>query len=406
MKRRRVLILAHDFSPAASAGALRATRLARHLPAFGWEPIVVTATHKASDAPGAPPCTTIYAHGIDAKQTLSWRGHYWSLLTFPDRFASWAITAAWRASQETRRRPADAIFSTSPPVSAHVAALALRARTELPWVAELRDPWNLLHPFGPVLRSIDARLARRVYATADRIVVTTGELGDRLRSSQGEAIGARVRVVANAHEESDFVDAAPAPPTDAFTLVHAGTLGGSYRPTDGLIRGIRLALDRHDLPQATRLDLLGVTAEVEPELRRAIDELDLARHVTVHPRQPHAKALQAIRCASVLVVLQNHDAFGSSLPSKLWEYVRSSRPILAVAPPDSAVARFLEDVPGAVLVPHDEPAAIAASLGRLAHAWRIDPIRAYARPDVVHRADVLAVSVATVRDERANATDR
>ena len=82
------------------------------------------------------------------------------------------------------------------------------------------------------------------------------------------------------------------------------------------------------------------------------------------------------------------------------------RPILAVAPPDSAVARFLEDVPGAVLGPHDEPAAIAASLGRLAHAWRIDPIRAYARPDVVHRADVMAESVATVLDEVANATDR
>src|SRR5438552_13249558 len=42
MPRRRVLMIAHHFPPAAGSGANRALAFARYLPERGWQPTVVT----------------------------------------------------------------------------------------------------------------------------------------------------------------------------------------------------------------------------------------------------------------------------------------------------------------------------------------------------------------------------
>ncbi|MBK8489273.1 MAG: hypothetical protein IPL48_16005 [Bacteroidetes bacterium] len=39
-------------------------------------------------------------------------------------------------------KPVDIIISTGPPHSMHMIALALKQKTELPWIADFRDPWT------------------------------------------------------------------------------------------------------------------------------------------------------------------------------------------------------------------------------------------------------------------------
>ena len=45
---RRVGLVAYWYPPRQAAGALRAAALARYLPAFGWEPVVVTVRPRSS----------------------------------------------------------------------------------------------------------------------------------------------------------------------------------------------------------------------------------------------------------------------------------------------------------------------------------------------------------------------
>ena len=40
--------------------------------------------------------------------------------------------------------PVDVIVSTGPPHSMHLIGLALKRRTNLPWIADFRDPWSKL----------------------------------------------------------------------------------------------------------------------------------------------------------------------------------------------------------------------------------------------------------------------
>src|SRR6267378_857944 len=42
MPPRRVLMIAHHFPPASGSGSNRALAFARHLPEYGWQPIVLT----------------------------------------------------------------------------------------------------------------------------------------------------------------------------------------------------------------------------------------------------------------------------------------------------------------------------------------------------------------------------
>jgi len=81
----------------------------------------------------------------------------------PDPYAPWARGARRRTARRIASGGVDAILSSSPPDSAHLAALGLAARP--PWVADFRDPWmGLYHRTPPTAwhRARHATLERRV----------------------------------------------------------------------------------------------------------------------------------------------------------------------------------------------------------------------------------------------------
>src|SRR5262249_47074002 len=96
-------------------------------------------------------------------------------LAAPDAQRAWAKAAgAWIAQTGPTRD--DTLVTFGQPMSDHLAGLALKARFGLRWVAHLSDPWAD-DPFGraPFFRWRNRRLERRVFAAADRIVVTSDE---------------------------------------------------------------------------------------------------------------------------------------------------------------------------------------------------------------------------------------
>ena len=160
--------------------------------------------------------------------------------------------------QAHRLHPINAVWSTSPPVSAHCIAALVQRATGTAWVAELRDPWNLGAPPGPLLTRADRRLERAVYARADRIVVTTDGLADHLRQRGGAGSTAKIRVVPNGFDEADFADLqGTAPPEARFTIVHAGSCQPPYRDPRGFLHALRRGVERGDLPSDTRVVFLG-----------------------------------------------------------------------------------------------------------------------------------------------------
>ena len=107
---KRVLMVAFHFPPlAGSSGIQRTLRFVRHLPAFGWQPLVLTATTGAyertrDDLDREVPSGLVVRRALafDASRQLSIRGRYPGVLARPDRWMTWQFDAVRVGSRIVR----------------------------------------------------------------------------------------------------------------------------------------------------------------------------------------------------------------------------------------------------------------------------------------------------------------
>ncbi len=128
-------------------------------------------------------------------------------LLFPDEAVGWVPFAIAGALAARRRIPCDVIFSTSHPVSSHLAAGVVKRLTGLPWVAELRDPWlgnrltESVYGARPWLhRRLQFKIERWIARTADQLVCVTPSLA---RMYQRRYPGATVVTIPNGYDRSE-----------------------------------------------------------------------------------------------------------------------------------------------------------------------------------------------------------
>jgi hypothetical protein len=108
----------------------------------------------------------------------------------PDSYAGWSRRARAAAERRAQGGGFDAMLSSSPPDSVHLAALAVHRRTGLPWVADFRDPWVGLHSQPPSRWHRAPRRPRaRVLEGADVVLAASRHA----RRSTGPLAGAAQR---------------------------------------------------------------------------------------------------------------------------------------------------------------------------------------------------------------------
>lgn len=418
---RRVLVVAYDFPPIASASAQRNRQLVRHLPAFGWRPTVVTPTAGTSWArdPGTvadvPPDIEVQRTGsIEPKRLL--RRHRadhpgtgaqsepsallrrlreWILV--PDARAGWIPFAT---PEVLRRLPETDVLLTTDPVSDHVAGGLARAVVRRPWVADFHDPWSLpsYQPWAGRWRPwVDARLERWVLRTADRVVAPTGWLMDHLAQ---RGAGDRIRLVPNGFDPDEYPAAVRR--DGAFTLLHAGCFYGPRSP-EPLLAAVAAALEREPEMRAHVRLRLRDWHDGENAARLAVGARrfgldDVIERVAEAPRQ---EAMAAMRSAAVLVAATDSVEGGWGLvPLKVYEYLGAGRPVLALCPPEGETGRLVRAAGGFVVDPSDDSAA-ATALCRLYERWRSGDgdIGFDASLVEAHRWDRLAGRLAAVLEE-------
>jgi hypothetical protein len=166
---RRLLLLAYFYPPLAGGGVHRVLSFTRYLPRHGWDCTVICAgeedywvrdeslarlvpaeTEVIRVRGGSALSALLRARGGAATGRRSGSAFAglralsdWWLL--PDSYAGWSRRAGVAAAARIERGGVDAVLTTSPPDSVHLAGGELARRFSLPWVADFRDPWIGLH---------------------------------------------------------------------------------------------------------------------------------------------------------------------------------------------------------------------------------------------------------------------
>jgi len=396
---RRLLVLCYFFPPHGGGGVHRVLGFTRHLPDHGWDCSVVCAgesdywiTDERLRARVSPRTEVVRVPG--GSPLWAWlklrrrdRGRrperafgllrrlsdFWLI---PDPYVTWAGRCRAAGARLLRRGRFDAMLSTSPPDSVHLAASSLRERFALPWVADFRDPWmGLYHRPPPTAwhAARQAALERRVLRTAD-LVTTATRAHARDLEARSEARPRRVAHIPNGFEphgadaapEAGVADAAPEPGDGKFLIVFTGTLA-KMPEANVFLEALHELLARR--PEARRRLRAKLAGPYETGYADRAVALGLTPGIVEFLGSLAYDAARELQRRADLLVLWKMERMDATVPGKLYEYLDSGRPVLAALGDGDEAAALLERAGGAC-VPPGARAALAEAIERRYLEWR------------------------------------
>ena len=373
---KRVLMVAFHFPPlAVSSGIQRTLRFVQHLPLLGWQPIVLTAHPRAyertgDDLLGEVPKDVVVEHAfaLDASRHLSVAGRYPGFMARPDRWLAWRLGAVPAGMRLIRRHRPDVLWSTYPIATAHIIGRALQRASGLPWVADFRDPMAQ-DGYPEDLRTWRSfkRIEERALGNARfSVFVTPGAA--RMYRERYPALADRVAVIENGFDEESFADlgtgADPGQALNpgAITLLHSGVVYPSERDPTQLFAALREMVQSGALA-STKLKIRFRAAAHEGLLQALARDSGVETLIELLPPVPYRAALEEMLRADGLLVLQAANC-NEQIPAKLYEYLRTGRPIVALTDPKGDTAAVLQEAGMNAIARLDSPGEIAALLGR------------------------------------------
>jgi len=418
---RKILIVSYLFPPVGGIGVQRALSLAKYLPRCGFDVHVL----KASGAGGPvydpdlvrqiPPEVRVHK-AFTPEIPFAFRQRLWarlkgkgepapggekkpggfSLKTLlragvkrllcPEPEILWVPFAVRKARQIITRHKIEFVLITVPPFSALVVGTLLKREfPSLVLVSDFRDEWLSFYLKDFEFQNSDhtrrraETIEREIVESSDLVVAVNRSSRDVIRQRYPLQPEGRFVVVPNGYDPEAFARFLPRVQQSSRMMVtHVGTVYKTASP--------RFYLDAVDaLPEEIR-------NHIETRFVGRISESELScmqdrkSKVTLLGFLPQAEAVKYMEDTDYLLLTMTNDI---SVPGKLFEYIATGKPILAVAAPGSEVDQILRETATGIAAPPDESGAIQGMLVRAFEAWRdrkklIDrqgePVERYERP--------------------------
>ena len=375
---KNLLMISYPFPPNASAGAVRSERFTRYLPQFGWAVDVVTIRLR-QDSFDDRSRLDMLGNDVSVHFTRTLDPWLWlrdkrpknvvlrairsvsiKLFSFPDHMVLWLPFAVKKGLEICKKKKIDAIYSTSPPHSSHLAARILSSLTHKPWVADFRDPWtlNAYREKGVVDRllfRIEKVLERTVLKNSSVILANTRANRQNLLKAFPFLNGDKVIHLPNGWEEfpeRDYQEKR----NGSLTIVHAGTFYPRFKPY-GLLYALaewRNGNRLKGIPKwkgDIKVILLGSRDE---ETKRVVHDLGLEDIVDVKPWVALEEARRIMSQADLLwASLGTGKESSTYIPSKLFEYIAARKRIIGFFPEGEAERLIRETGTGVVFTEDD-----------------------------------------------------
>ena len=252
----------------------------------------------------------------------------------------------------------DTIITSGPPHSLHLIGLQLKKDRNIKWLADFRDPWTTIGYHKALKLSSYAekkhkQLEYQVLNTADTIIVTS-----KSTKSEFQAITSKpIEVITNGY---DVEKVAKYSLDKKFSLAHIGSFLSERNPRILWETLQELINENETFKDDFQLKLIGAISQ---EVLDAISEFKLQNYVLNLGYVSHQEAVEHQRKSQVLLLIEiNSEETKSIIPGKLFEYLVSERPIIAIGPEDSDFAEIITSTNTGVFFMYDEKKRLKALL--------------------------------------------
>lgn len=366
MKKVLIIGFLHPFT-IQRKGSFRQLPLAKQLPEFGWQPIVLTGPLDKKLKVPFRVVETSYRDALafwkrlfrlnpnagvgeqlkerlgiaNRKSLLDFfltRGE--EILYYPDSAKGWKPFAL-RASEELLQQESiDAIISCSNPVTSSLVVSKLKDKYKIPWVADFADLWSQNHDYhySPLRRWLDRRLELKTLSKTDALVTVSEPWAEKLRALHR---GKSVYTITHGFDPEE-VNIPPASLTSKFTITYTGTIYAGKQDPTKLFAALRdLISDKAMEPSDIEVRFYGTRAVW---LEREINRYGLSNVVKHYERLPKEVAVGKQRESQLLLLLRWEDPQEHGWHSgKLYEYLAARRPILATGGAKDVIQELLEE---------------------------------------------------------------
>tara|TARA_R110002012_G_scaffold81945_4_gene207541 strand:- start:82618 stop:83922 length:1305 start_codon:yes stop_codon:yes gene_type:complete len=370
--RKKVLIVTYYWPPAGGPGVQRWLKFVKYLPDFNIEPIVYIPENPnypiideslLSEIPSSvtiikQPISEPYklaglfskkktktiSKGIitnNGKQSaleqllLFIRGNFF----IPDARKSWVKPSVSYLEDYIKAEGIDTIITTGPPHSLHLIGLELKRKLNLNWLADFRDPWTTIGYHKQLKLTKRAKnkhkqLEQDVLSLADRILVTSQVTKEEFEAKTNKPIS----VITNGYDVNHVVK----PELDSeFTLAHIGSLLSKRNPEILWQVLSDLILEKPNFRTDFKLNLVGFVSE---DILKSIKYYRLSNYISEIGYVSHEEAVRFQKKSQVLLLIEiDSPDTRCIIPGKLFEYMVSERPIIALGPDGSDVSTILKD---------------------------------------------------------------
>lgn len=387
---RRVLIVSPHWLPTNAPDLHRARLSLPYYERNGWKPSVL-GVH-ADDVPLArePALLETVPGDIAVRRCRAWPLRWTRRLGLGS--LGWrALGPLWQTGRRwLLHEPFDLVFVTTAQFPCIAAARLWREQLGVPYVVDVQDPWvtdAYERPGAPpppggwkyqAARLSAAALEGACYGGAAGLIAVSPQYLDDLRQRHPDLRPVPSNVIpfgASPRDDSRAESQGPAPDPlvtddDSVRLLYTGTAGPilNFR-LDALFGGLR-RLGEHAPEPLPPLCLHFVGTGVSPQgagiLERARRQGVEARVRERADRLGLLDSLRWQRHADALLLIGSDDP--AYVPSKLFNYALSGRPIFAVVSPQSRLAELLRALPQAQVVPVEPRERLAAASARIAPA--------------------------------------
>lgn len=387
------MLISYVFPPTGGSAVQRPAKLARDLPACGWETDVLTAGHTRfpwrddsllADVTGCcrvdrvtghePACLARSIAGLFSWTPWSRRiedGLHWRLSMFLQRLGIgdpnelWVRPAARCALRRHAQGPYDAVISSGPPHFVHRVALRIARRTGIPWVADIRDPLISDFDRSPATarrtRSM-TRLEEAVMRHAAMVITTCPSLADDFRRRYPLRSSESIQCITNGFDRRDLHAATDLSKTEDCVFVAAGAFYGR-REIARIVSPLRQVLDAH--PEWSGRVRLVIAGTLDAQQHRRWEQ-DRPAWLTLAGYVDHASAVRLAAGAACTIVIVPQCRHGEmSIPGKTFELLALPTHLLAMVPPEGDTARIVRAAGAATVTAFEDQANAAAVMERI-----------------------------------------
>ena len=356
------------------SGVQRSVKFVKHLRSFGYEPVVFT--REVGNMPlkdetllkDVPEGVKIYRtkpwECVEMQGALRIPGKVLGKLMIPDSARLWMENSKKEVLKVIKDEGIDIIYTTSAPYSDHLLGRYIKRKMPgIKWAVDFRDEWTnnpytLDNPYNPIRTKIEKDMERSVLLEADMLITNTPIMRKNFIENNGIK-GDNFFVIPNGYDKEDFEGLnIEKTANNKFTMVYTGALYGRRKP-DTFFEALKQLKDEGAVkPESFLVKLIGNYHK--DKLQAQIDSYGLTKEFEIVGYVPHDECIKHQLSADALVLIEGTGRGAEAFyTGKIFEYMNTGRPVLAVLPENGAAADLVRK----------------SAIGVVAHTDSVDKIK-------------------------------